>query len=75
MTRFREEYYDTAAHRAWVKVQRATDARRQGSKQVWIAPPRTQDEERRALRAEYFKAKAKRGYAPSATQARWKLDG
>ena len=42
MTRFREEYYETRAHKAWVKARRG------------IGPQRDIQAEWQALRAQYF---------------------
>jgi len=57
MSRFREEYYATKAHRGWVKVQRADHTRDPGDKEA--SRIAAWDWERRTLRSQYFAAKAK----------------
>jgi len=56
MTRYREEVYDTKAHRAWVKVQGSSDARDPYAEAARSAAER---KERRALRSQYFTKKPK----------------
>jgi len=73
MTRFREEHYDTGAHRSWVKIQRSDNARHTVAAE---ASSLTRGEERRALRSEYFKKKSQgRTAPPAAAQRRLQLDG
>ena len=54
MTRFREEHYDTKAHRAWAKVQRTDN---EGGEVLGDEgrAERALDAERRTLRSEWFK--------------------
>ena len=71
MTRFREEHYDTKAHRAWAEVQRADHESHTDGEEKWNIAVR---KERRTLRSEYLKAAAKKRAPVQALQARWKLD-
>ena len=60
MTRFREEYYDTASHRAWVKVSRAGH---KGGASPKSSTAQAIEVERRSLRSKYFqKAKSAQAY-------------
>ncbi len=70
MTRFREEHYDTKAHKAWAKVQRSGHV-----DDPFVATARTVAEcaERRTLRSEFFKKKTQ--VRTTKAQGRFNLDG
>jgi len=71
MTRFREEVYASSWGRAKDKVQRAGNS---GNSGLEAARASARCEERRTLRSEYFKKKAKGRTAPK-TAVRRLLDG
>ncbi len=68
MSRFREEHYATKAHKAWVKGKKQS----LGAVPVRAGEsvPETLQAERRALRIDYFKKKAKRWPKNSKAQVR-----
>ncbi len=77
MTRFREEIY---AGKSFKKATQDSKVQGAGHSRVAAEPLgsiRTEDQERRALRSEYFKAQAKGKHSPTAAQGRlaWQDQG
>ena len=72
MTRFREEHYDTKAHRTWVKVQRAGDT---VHKAVTSSADGLTAAEWLTLRSRYFARKAKGHTGPRWKARQARLDG
>jgi len=72
LTRFREEHYDTKAHRAWVKIQGAGDP---GNPYVESPGTASHGAERRALRSLYFKEKGTKPASPKQRRLEWQDQG